>query len=210
MKKKLSDIILEGKIPYFSLLKKALYLLSLGVIIAAPFLNKEFKDFGEFGFNILVFILLIRPLSQVLPEFKILRTISSARREMGILCASFILAHATGYYVKTNQFPHELIMQEGFWQLDNFLVWGVLGATIAVLLLITSNNIAVQVLKGWWKPIQLLAYLFLIFGSMHVFLQEGLSIEGFLESFGFVILIMIVWIMAKRKVRFEILSFFNV
>ncbi len=200
-------MLLGGKIPYFTLLKKGLLFISLGVIATAPFVSQEFKDFGELGLNLLIFILLIRPLSQIFPEFKILRTLTSVRRELGILCASLILAHGMGYFIKTKQFPHELIMQEGFWQFDNFLVWGVLGMAIAILLLITSNNIAVRVLKGWWKPIQLLAYLFLIFGSIHVFFQEKISAEGLFESFGFVILVAIVWVMAKRKVRFSLLRF---
>ncbi len=154
----------------------------------------------------MIFILLIRPLSQILPEFKILRTITSARRELGILCASLILGHTVGYYVKTKQFPHDLIFSPDFWQLDNFLVWGVLGSILSILLLITSNNIAVKILKGYWKKIQLSAYLLLLLSAIHIFLQKRFSVENFFESFGFVLLIIIIWFMAKKKIKFHILK----
>ncbi len=43
-KKAISVLIMEGKVPYFKVLKKLIIIISFGVVIVTPFVSNEFKE----------------------------------------------------------------------------------------------------------------------------------------------------------------------
>jgi len=183
-------------------LKYALIAISMVIPFLFPIFSSDFKIFGGLAMNLLVVILIIRPLTQIFPQINFFKKLLGLRREMGILCGSFVLTHSSGYFIKTEQFPHELFSQPNFFTFENFLVWGVLGVIITILLLITSNNISVKILKRYWKTVQRLAYILLIAGSYHIFyLTDEITLGSIIESFWrvFIVIIFVSWAEHKRK-----------
>ena len=81
IKKLLFEIIFLGEIPFLFFLKKILIFIPLFIFGSIFFLKDEFKNFGEMGLGLLVVILILRPLSQILPEFKIIQKIVTLRKE---------------------------------------------------------------------------------------------------------------------------------
>jgi len=197
-------MIFLGKIPFLFFLKKILIFIPLFIFGSIFFLKDEFKNFGEMGLGLLVVILILRPLSQILPEFKIIQKIVTLRKELGIICASLILSHAIGYFL-SHESLLATIQDPYFWELDNSLMWGFCGLIITFLLLITSNFLAIKILGKWWKSIQRLSYLLLILSSSHVLLLEReVKLWEFIDSFFPVFLVFICWVLARKGVRLKI------
>jgi len=100
MKKFLYQFIFQGKIPYLLLLKKVLFWIAVISPLSVFFLYREFDDFGSLGWNLLIAVLLVRPLADILPEFKILRALIAFRREFGIAFAIPVLLTSNTFSMK--------------------------------------------------------------------------------------------------------------
>lgn len=208
MKTFLHNFFFLGKIPFFSSLRKMILLLSFLVLFLGFLDPKEFKDFGEMGFHLLIALLALRPLSQIFPDIRLLRRLLPARRELGILCASLIFSHAAGFFVSKDKNVFETIFSERFWQVDSFLMWGFLGFLLAMILALTSNSLAVRLLRNKWKPLQRITYLFFLFGVLHLAFHHP-SWENTLESLVPLFLMIILWTLSWRKVRIRIPHFLS-
>lgn len=195
------SIILEGKIPYFQLIRKILLFIALAspwIIFLNPNLHKELAAIGWF---ILTFVMLIRPLAQVFPEFKILFTLMCLRKELGIFAALAFIAHYIGYVTLIHSSFFEFIQNSKNWTLNTTIGWGILGMTFSIAPLLTSNNFSLRFLKKYWKKIQRLSYLLFFTGAIHiVLLNEGYGIIG-------VVIVFIFWMMAKLKIKIKLFRY---
>ena len=207
MKAFLHHFFFLGKIPFFSSLKKGALLLSFFVLFLGFLEPKEFKEFGEIGFTLLISLLALRPLSQIFPDIRLLRTLLPARREFGILCASLLFAHVSGFFISKDKNVFETISSSSFWSFDSFLMWGFLGFICATFLALTSNPFAVRLLKKYWKPFQRISYIFLLFALLHTFFQDP-TLENAGESLLPILFLGTLWILSFRKITFRIPHFF--
>jgi DMSO/TMAO reductase YedYZ heme-binding membrane subunit len=104
--------------------------------------------------------LALRPLADIFPDLRVLRTLVVLRREFGIFSGLMIVAHFIGFLLSTGT-PITAVFTDGqFWTWNNFLFWGLLGLFAAIPALVTSNTFSIIRLKRWWKTVQHLAYLF--------------------------------------------------
>jgi len=186
----LKKIILDGQIPYFEQIKRLLFWIAIVSPFAVFLSLDEFDSFGELGWMMLTAVMLVRPLSDILPRLKILRTLVMLRREFGIFAAFLIIAHFVGYAVTENIFP-ELILDGKYWDFSEPFAWGLLGIAFSLFVLITSNKFSILLLKKRWKIVQRLSYIFFLCGGIHISLMgEGSGIVS-------VIVVAIAWALAR-------------
>jgi DMSO/TMAO reductase YedYZ heme-binding membrane subunit len=119
---------------------------------------------------VLFFVMLIRPLADILPEVKWIRPLVILRKGTGILSAaiivSFILSKIIisplGYFGSWLTIP--------YWSIANYALLAHLGDISAIILLLTSNSYSKRILGTKWKKIQKLAYVYFYASSLYVFL----------------------------------------
>lgn len=190
----INSLIFDGKIPYFIWIKRLISLATFGALYIF-FAPHEFKELGEIGWNLLIFVVFIRPISDLLPRLGILKSLSMLRKELGIMSGVFLITHGLGYLLD-EQLPLTSYFTDGsLWSLSNLYGWGSLGALALLLVLLTSNSFAIKKLRTWWKPIQRLTYLAFLAGAIHIAMieQEAGSIA---IVAGFIIL----WALAAKKI----------
>jgi methionine sulfoxide reductase heme-binding subunit len=196
--KLLRDLILEGKIPYYRIIKKVALVLSFLPVPIYLLFKISPRDYGELGWNFLIAIMLIRPLADVLPGLKILRPLTTFRKEFGIAAAWMMILHGFGAFARDGKNIFIEIFKPEYWQLKNPLMWGILGFLIVIILLFTSNNLSIRILKSNWKRIQRLAYALFFFSAAHIALiKRGDLFETLLP----VLIVMVLWTLATLKVK---------
>jgi len=167
IKNTIEQIIFKWKIPWFKMIKKIILFSSLFALLIIPF-PEYFKDFWEYWRWALITIVFSRPLADILPKLKILKKIVQSRKEIGIFCWSFILAHWVWFFL-VNEYPlFSSILNPRFRDFSNFFWWWMAGGLIAIPLLLTSNNYSIKFFWKYWKAIQRLTYLFFIFWAIHI------------------------------------------
>lgn len=191
----IKKFLFEGKIPLFKELKLVLFLLSFTALLVF-LIPKEFKTFGEIGWGLLIFIVYIRPLSDVFPKIGLLKTLTMLRKEAGILCGSFILAHSVGFFLRKGLPFFSSLINPKFWDFTGLFGWGMVGFIATFLVILTSNNYAIKKLKKYWKPIQRLTYLIFLVSAIHIGFASDHWVKMGLILGGFIVL----WILAYRKV----------
>lgn len=145
----------------------------------------EYKEFWNIWWISLLIIMFCKPINDIFPKLTWIGKILPARRQLGIICGSFIIAHGVGAYMT----GHE-ITPTTFTEPRNYLLWGVLWLWAAIPLLLTSNNFSVKKLKKNWKVLQRLSYFMFIFGALHLYFIKPD------ENFP-VLVIVILWIVLK-------------
>jgi DMSO/TMAO reductase YedYZ heme-binding membrane subunit len=116
----------------------------------------------------LFFVMVIRPLADILRGVKWLRPLVILRKGVGVLSASIavsfllakIIADGTGYLSS--------IFTLDYWSLTNLTLFAHLADLSAVILLITSNNLSKRLLVKNWKRIQRLSYVYFYASSIYV------------------------------------------
>lgn len=192
----IKSIIFDGKLPYLKLIRKFISLATFSAL-AIFFIPREFSEFGEIGWNLLLFVVFIRPLADLLPKLKILRTLSMLRKELGIMSGVFIIAHSLGYLV-INDLPITSHFYDGnLWNFSSGLGWGSVGLFTVFILLLTSNNAAIRLLKKHWKPVQRLTYLLFLSGAIHIALIENEPAGMIAIVISFIVL----WVLSAMKVK---------
>ncbi len=169
------------------------------VLTLIPFV--DYEELGEIGWNLLIAVMLVRPLSNVFPDIRLLASLLVIRREVGILSGLFIVGHGVGYFSAKGMSIVTNIFAPEFWGLSNFLTWGILGLFCAIILLATSNKFSVKLLKRNWKRVQQLAYLFFLFGGIHIALIGDELVSGIVP----VIVVMVFYVLASLKVKFRLM-----
>lgn len=189
----LKELIIDGRIPYFMRLKQIL----LWLAVVTPFyifiVPDQFTDFAELGWNSLVFVMLIRPLADIFPNIKILRTLSMLRKEFGVFAGMLILAHFVGFIITQNVNVFSFLFNPINWSLKTYFGWGLFGLLFGLSVLLSSNKFAMKLLGKWWRRVQKLAYLFFFFGGIHIVLGgEGSGLFG-------LIVVAVAWLLARFR-----------
>ncbi len=122
---------------------------------------------GKLSWYLLILIVFIRPLADIFPQIKFLRKIVGMRKEIGIMCATFGLAHGVWFFLNSGEWITG-IFNPSYWSLTNEFGWWMLALVISIPLLITSNIYSMKLLKKYWKPLQRFTYLFFIFTAIHI------------------------------------------
>ena len=192
------NLILNGQIPYLRLIRRIAVYLWILPVLSYVFLDISFKNYGELGWNILIAVMLVRPLADVLPSFKILRTLVLFRKELGILSAVLIIIHGYEYFALNNENMFLEIFNGQYWSFGGIFSWGILGVLVAIILLATSNKFAICLLGKFWKKVQSLVYLLFLFSAIHIVLVDK---DEMFEVLLPVFIVMILWLMAKFKIK---------
>ncbi len=118
-------------------------------------------------------VMLIRPLSDIFPEIKILRKLVILRKSFGVLSASIVVAFMLGKIISPNSHYLSSIFTVEYWSIKNYAIFAHLGDITGFILLITSNNLSITLLKRNWKRIQKLAYVYFYSGAIYKILISG-------------------------------------
>lgn len=169
----------------------------LWLAIITPFsiflMPSAFHDFADWGWIVLISVMAVRPISDIFPDFKIFRTLSMLRKEFGIFSGMLLLAHFSGFLLVRNVNVFDVLFGPSYWDFSKFIAWGILGIISVFLVIITSNSFAMKTLGVWWRRVQKLSYLIVIFGGIHIYLmgEESGLIGG--------LIVAITWFLARLK-----------
>jgi len=137
--------------------------LALSSLLVFLFPN-EYKIFWENGWKLLMLIMFLSPVHSLFPKLPWIWKILPLRRQLGIICGSLILAHGVGAYMVWWD-----ISLMSFTKPNTFIFWWLLGGLTSIPLLLTSNNLAIKLLKKRWKLIQRLSYFMFVFWGVHIY-----------------------------------------
>ncbi len=129
-------------------------------------LEHQSEELGNWGMILFFVILLVKPVMQIFPKFRIFGTIVGLRRELGVLCMWFVLTHGFGPMLESELWKSENFLPLLAW--DNYLLWGIVGGLGMLILGITSNKVSVKFLKRNWKRLHLIIYPVMIASILHV------------------------------------------
>lgn len=192
----LKKIIFDWKIPGFRYLKIFLKYLPLSWIII--FFYPEFYiEIWDLWWYTLLFIVFVRPLSDILPKLNILKKLVILRKEIWILSWVFIALHWIWFFLNSKIPVFEWLFSSEYYNMTNLFGWWMIGMYIGVILTITSNNFSIKFLWKNWKKLQRLTYLFFIFWAIHIWLVDSEKIIPLsIVVWSWIIL----WIIAYKKI----------
>ncbi len=171
-------LFVQGNIPYLSKISWGISLLWLFVVPVLWFYMQAqdnlygtlgpIENFMWFFYDVswysVVFVMGIRPLSDIFPKIKIFKKLCYFRKAFGILSASIIVVNWLGMWYFN---PAKI---EQYFLGTRWAVWLALTARLseltALILLLTSNNFSQRFLGIWWKRIQRLSYVYFITGGI--------------------------------------------
>jgi len=117
----IKGFLFEGKVPYFHIINKYLYLLALTslLIFIVPW---QFVEFWELAWKLLMLIMFLKPAAVLLPKLGILRKGLAIRKHLWIICWAFAIAH--GVWFALVEFPNGFdIVRESIWKTDSYIFW---------------------------------------------------------------------------------------
>lgn len=121
----------------------------------------------KISFAAVFLVMLIRPLADIFRSQKWLRRLVYLRKSFGILSASIIVGFVIGDIISPeSQYIVSMFTKE-YWSLDGYILFAHIGDITAFILLITSNNLSMMLLKKNWKRIQKLAYAYFYSGGIY-------------------------------------------
>ena len=131
---------------------------------------------------------------------------SDLRRDIGIWCGIFTLAHVLfGLNVHLQNWTQYFVNDAGRLWTDAFGLAnysGFLATLIVVALLTTSNDVSLRYFgRGRWKSIQRWNYIFALLTVLHGFVYQ--IIEKRLMPFGFIFGVIVLWIAAVQFAGFQ-------
>jgi len=143
-----------------------------------------------------LFVMVIRPLADLLPRKNPLRPLVILRKSFGILSASVVVMFLMVNIITGDNYLLNYLNYD-FWFSEDYKFLARIGDITALILLITSNNFSKKVLGKWWKRIQKLAYVYFYSGMFYIWLSFGNETA----LFGIVVVTILV-ILAWAKKRF--------
>ena len=102
----------------------------------------------------LLFVMLIRPLSDIFTKVKWLRPLVILRKGAGVISASIIVSFILAKLMIDPSLYLASFSTYKYWSLVNYALLAHLADISAVILIITSNNLSKRILGSWWKKIQ--------------------------------------------------------
>lgn len=162
------------------------------------FFPQEFGIVWVISWYALVFVMLIRPVSNICPKISILKKLIPLRKEIWIFAAMTTIMHWLLVF-KAYNMPLIVSFFDFTWlSITNHMFFAKLWVIIALILLITSNKWSVTILKQKWKWVQRFAYAYFFAAWIHIFLIWKWQS---LWALVIMILLIIFWALAKCKIR---------
>ena len=103
------------------------------------------------------FVMIIRPLADIFPKIKILRKLIFLRKSLGILSAMIIVTIMISGWIQNPDLSFFNYFTLDKWRIGYPIIARISEFT-ALILLATSNNYSMKLLKKNWKKIQRLSY----------------------------------------------------
>lgn len=167
------------------------FLLGLNLIWFYIFIKPElYIEYWDFAWKLLILVLFIRPLSDLFTKYKFLKYWVSLRKELWILSWVFAITHVI-WYLLYNNIDVSILFSWIFWSPIWYLWWWMYALIMTIILVITSNNYSMKLLKRKWKTIQRLSYLMFIFTAVHIAMINDW--EEFLSTLSIVIVYIIIY-----------------
>jgi DMSO/TMAO reductase YedYZ heme-binding membrane subunit len=181
-----------------SLMLAVLILLS-GTIYPALLGDAAVSGLWKINSIAIFIVMLIRPLSDLLPRQKWLRAFVTFRKELGILSALIVLSFGVAKYISWGwgDFMFTYFSAD-YWRFPEATAWGHLGELVAVPLLLTSNLWSQKKLKKHWKTIQRLAYVYFFAGGYYVYVAFGATEELWFMG---IVLALTIAVWAKKRLK---------
>lgn len=153
------DIFFNGNIPWIDIFSWFIIVLSL-VWVPLLWSNIPTQIFWDISWWSVVFVMVIRPISDLFPRLWIFTKLIYLRKAFWILSSSIIItALVYKFFWNPNTFYN-------YFDINNFWLWIPLLSRISeitwLILLLTSNTFSQKNLWIWWKRIQRLSYLYFI------------------------------------------------
>ncbi len=175
--------------------KNLIYFFAFSSSLILALLHQTSK-LGNLSLIALLISFCIRPFVQVFPRFFFAKKILSLRRQIGNTSAIYLAGHILSQLSKNQSLP-QLFDQALKSHPTSNLFWGSLGLLVMIPLVITSNDLAVRLLKKNWKKVHLLIHPLVVFVLIHKGLREGYS--GLVQSFFILAFIYGLRVLAKIK-----------
>ena len=157
------------------------------IIYCIAFPSRDLFTFvGTLSKQLLIFLLLIKPIASILKS-KTLFKVVAYRRQLGLITFWFFLTHTAG-----------LIYLYNIFEISRYLTlkhsMGTLAGIGLLVLAITSNNYSMKLLEKNWKRVQYLVYPVLFGMLVHTSLNEyGNLIELYIIGALFIVLKGLEW-----------------
>ena len=120
------------------------------------------------------FVMIIRPLADLLPTVKWIRPLVILRKGFGVFSASIIFSFMVAKAMEIGLGTYvSQYFDSSYWSLDGFKFFAHLGDLVALPLLFTSNNLSKNLLGKHWKRLQQLAYIYFYSGAIYEALVFG-------------------------------------
>jgi len=156
----------------FFLIKKVLLWISMISLLVLIFPSQTYKNFGEYAWYLLILTMMIRPLHDIFPKFKIFGILMKFRQEFGILVGVFALAHFVGYLWDIDYDISRFVTNPFTRDPSRMVFWWILALLVAIPLTITSNLFFMKLFRTHRKTLQRLSYLMFVFVAIHIFLLK--------------------------------------
>lgn len=118
----------------------------------------------------LFLVMIIRPLSDVMPGIKFIRPLVILRKGVGVFSASIIVSFIIAKIIIDPGDYFSGFKEASYWTIKNLALLAHLADISAILLLITSNNFSKRILGRNWKRIQKLSYVYFYGSGLYVIL----------------------------------------
>ena len=199
-KKLFKMLIKNRRILYF--LVFLLYPLVLLTIFYFSNEKYEFlKELGSLTFNILMIILISKPLVEIF-QLNFLRKYLTFRRELGIIVFYNALFHSFILLIMSN---YNFNIMFNLIKSNKSFAFGLIALLILFLLFITSNDFSMKKLKRFWKILHRLVYLIPLLIFLHIFF---LVKEEAYELLPIIILFYVLKVIEFLGLRINIKKFF--
>lgn len=165
---------------FIRILQEILLFIGVAILIVLPVLLAYFSNYlPKDTYSVLFwlslatvsFVMAIRPLADLYPNIPWLRPLVILRKGFGVFSASIIVAIMCSRVLSDGLVVYlaDFVRPE-HWSVVSGAVLAPLGDISALILLITSNKYSKRVLKGNWKRIQKLAYLYFYAGALYEYI----------------------------------------
>ncbi len=112
-------------------------------------------------------VMIVRPLADIFSHQQWLRKLVILRKGFGVLSASIIVGFMIGAIIEPGSHYIVSIFTAAYWSIDDCSFFAHLGDMTGLILLVTSNNLSMIVLRKNWKRIQQLAYVYFYAGGIY-------------------------------------------
>lgn len=154
--------------------------------------------FYQISFVAVFLVMIIRPLADIFSGQKWLRKLVFLRKGFGILSAAIIVGFVFGDIIAPHSDYIRSMFTARYWSIQNCLLFAHLGDITGLILLITSNNLSMIILKKNWKRVQKLAYVYFYAGGLYEMCASN-SAFAFYAMLCVIILVVIAFFMNRRK-----------